>query len=82
MPESNCDPMQYAMNGGSAIIGPDGQYLAAPVFGEETILTAEIDLEHIIRTKAWFDGTGHYSRPDIFQLRWDRRPKPPVDMIG
>lgn len=82
MPPSECDPMQYAMNGGSAIIGPDGQYLAEPVFGEEAIVTAEIDLSAITRTKVWFDGSGHYARPDVFQLRWDRRPKPPVDILS
>jgi len=82
MPPSECDPAQYAMNGGSAIVGPDGQYLAEPVFGEETIVLAEIDLDAITRTKVWFDGSGHYSRPDVFQMRWDRRPKPPVDMIS
>lgn len=81
MPKSGCNPMQYMATGGSAIIGPDGQYLAAPVFEEECIVTAEIDLDRITRTKVWFDGTGHYSRPDIFQLRWDRRPKIPLDIV-
>lgn len=81
MPKSNCDPRQYAMSGGSAIVAPDGSYLAEPVYGEETIVYAEIDLARIVRTKVWFDGSGHYSRPDVFQLKWDRRVKPPVDIV-
>ena len=81
MPLSRCDPSLYEMTGGSAIIGPDGAYIVAPVFNQETIIYADIDLTLIARTKTWFDATGHYARPDIFQLRWDRRPKPPIDMI-
>lgn len=80
MPASGCDPRQYAMNGGSAIIAPDGSYVTQPVFGEETIVYGEIDLDRITRTKVWFDGTGHYARPDVFQLRWDRRAKLPLDV--
>ena len=68
MPPSNCDPSLYQMDGGSAIIGPDGAYLVEPVFGEETIIYADIDLTQIARTKIWFDGTGHYARPDVFEL--------------
>src|SRR4030095_1748648 len=30
--------------GGSAIVAPDGRYLAGPLFGEEGILVAELDL--------------------------------------
>jgi len=67
--------------GGSAIIGPGGMYLVEPVYGEETILTATIDLADISLHKWFFDGTGHYSRPDVFQLRWDKRPKPAVAVI-
>lgn len=64
--------------GGSAIVAPGGAYLVEPVFNEEVILTAEISLADIAVNKWFFDGAGHYTRPDIFQLRWDRRPKPPV----
>ena len=68
--------------GGSAIIAPGGSYLTEPIFNEETIITAEIDLGDISVNKWFFDGTGHYSRPDVFQLRWDKRPKPAVDLIA
>jgi len=69
-------------HGGSAIIAPGGRYLAEPVFEKETIVTAGIDLAEIGVNKWFFDGTGHYARPDVFQLRWDKRPKPAVDILG
>jgi len=54
--------------GGSAIIAPDGRYLAGPVFDEETILHASLDLTEIDRECMTLDVTGHYSRPDVFQF--------------
>jgi nitrilase len=54
--------------GGSAIIAPDGRYLAGPVFDRETILFASIDLREIEEESMTLDVSGHYSRPDIFQL--------------
>jgi nitrilase len=68
-------------HGGSAIIAPGGTYLAEPLFDRETIVTAPIDLADIAVHKWFFDGTGHYARPDVFRLRWDKRPKPPVAVI-
>jgi predicted amidohydrolase len=62
-------PGQMVLAGGSAIIGPDGALLAGPVFGEETILTSEIDLSRIKEESLTLDVTGHYSRPDIFDLK-------------
>jgi predicted amidohydrolase len=56
-----------ALNGGSAIIGPDGAVLAGPVFGEETILTASLDYGRIAEESLTLDVTGHYHRPDIFE---------------
>jgi predicted amidohydrolase len=63
-------------NGGSAIIGPNGNYLAGPVYDREEILYAEIDLEDAIREKHSRDVAGHYARPDVLQLVVNARPKP------
>lgn len=57
------------INGGSVIVSPLGEILAGPVFGEEVIISAEIDMNDIARGKYDFDVTGHYARPDIFQLQ-------------
>ncbi|MDO8308651.1 MAG: nitrilase-related carbon-nitrogen hydrolase [Actinomycetota bacterium] len=72
------DHSLWNSHGGSAIIAPGGGYLAGPVFDQETILTAEIDLRSTLNTKWWVNGTANYSRPDVFRLDWDRRQKPPV----
>jgi len=56
------------LNGGSAIISPDGSLLAGPVFNEEVILTADLDLSKIAEENLALDVTGQYSRPDIFRV--------------
>jgi len=61
------------LRGGSAIIAPNGDLLAGPVFDEETILMADLDFAQISRESLAFDVTGHYSRPDIFDLRFTPR---------
>jgi nitrilase len=58
----------FVLNGGSAIIGPDGTLLAGPVFEIETILTADLDLGQIAAESLTLDVTGHYSRPDLFEV--------------
>lgn len=72
------DPDTVIMRGGSAIIGPLGQVLAGPVFNEDVVLTADIDLDEIARGKYDFDVVGHYARPDIFRLHVNEKPAPPV----
>lgn len=59
----------FVLNGGSAIIAPDGSLLAGPVFEEEVILTADLDLSRIAEESLALDVTGHYSRPDIFAVK-------------
>ena len=54
--------------GGSVIISPMGEMIEGPLYDEEGILYAELDLDEICRSRFDFDVTGHYSRPDIFNL--------------
>lgn len=62
-------PDTVLINGGSLIVSPLGEILAGPLRGEEGKLTAELDRADIARGKMDFDAAGHYSRPDIFELK-------------
>ena len=72
------EPGTVIMRGGSAIISPLGRVLAGPLYEENGILTAEIDLGEIARSKYDFDVVGHYARPDVFQLHVNEKPARPV----
>lgn len=54
--------------GGSVIISPLGEILAGPLYDQEGILYAELDLAKVARGKLDFDVVGHYARPDVFRL--------------
>jgi nitrilase len=54
--------------GGSAILSPDGSYLAGPLWDEEGILYADLDPQQLYRARQRFDTAGHYSRPDLLRL--------------
>lgn len=71
-------PDQWLLRGGSAIIGPDGGYLAGPVHEEEATLIAELDLERNRVESMTLDVTGHYHRPELFtfEVRRTERPLP------
>jgi nitrilase len=64
--------------GGSVIVSPLGKVLAGPLFGQEGILCAELDMAEIARSKYDLDVTGHYARPDVFQLIINEKPLSPV----
>jgi nitrilase len=72
------DPQTPLMRGGSCIVDPLGKVLAGPLFDEQGILTAELDLDEIARGKYDFDVAGHYSRPDVFRLTVNEEPLRPV----
>ena len=67
-------PETVLIGGGSCILSPMGEILAAPLFNQEAILTAEIDLDEIMRGKFDLDNSGHYSRPDVFNLSVETKP--------
>jgi nitrilase len=52
--------------GGAAIFEPlQGRAIAGPLYDEEGIVTADIDLARTMTAKRWFDVVGHYSREDV-----------------
>lgn len=67
-PDLADNPDTLIVSGGSAIIAPDGRYIVEPVYGEETILSAEIDLTEIAMEKMALDTSGHYQRHDVFNF--------------
>ena len=69
---------EIVCRGGSAIISPLGEVLAGPLYDQEGILFADLDLTEVPRAKFDLDVTGHYARPDVFQLIVNEQPAPPV----
>ncbi len=55
--------------GGSAILAPDGSYLAGPLYDEEGVLYAELDPAVLRAERQRFDPAGHYHRPDVLRLK-------------
>ena len=71
-PERGRDPEAFVIRGGSAVIAPDGRYIAGPVYDEEAVIVADCDLSEITRESLTLDVSGHYSRPDVFEFRIKR----------
>ncbi|GAA4048368.1 carbon-nitrogen hydrolase family protein [Nonomuraea soli] len=60
-------------DGGSAIAGPDGEWVVEPVSGEERLVIADLDLARVRGERQNFDPAGHYHRGDVLRLTVDRR---------
>ena len=63
---------------GSAVFGPDGMFVAGPAGDSLGTLHATLDLDRLAEGRLRLDTSGHYSRPDIFDLRVNRAPAPGV----
>jgi nitrilase len=52
--------------GGAAIFEPvEGRAVAGPLYGEEGIVVADVELGRTLSAKRWFDVVGHYGREDV-----------------
>ena len=67
---------QFVLSGGSAIIAPDGAYVAGPLYLEEAILAATLDLSRVREERMTLDVSGHYHRPELLSLTVTRSGRP------
>ncbi|GAA5021556.1 nitrilase [Marivirga lumbricoides] len=74
-PHLATDRPEILSRGGSVIVSPLGKILAGPLFNEEGLLTANIDLDEVVRSKMDFDAIGHYARNDVFKLSIEGQPE-------
>lgn len=59
---------EMVCRGGSCVIDPYGHYLTEPVWDEERIIYAELDMSLPAACKMEHDAIGHYARPDVLEL--------------
>lgn len=69
---------------GAKIINPQGKVISSENFGpnDEGIAYADIDLNEIEYVKYHLDTAGHYSKPSVVRIIFDRRPMEMVTFIG
>ena len=72
------DANEWVNQGDSIVIAPGGEIVAGPMREEAGILYCEVDKEKVGIAKRALDVTGHYSRPDIFQLHVNTQAQSPV----
>jgi len=73
------DPGREWINvGDSAIVNPDGEFIAGPVRMKEEILYAQVDPQLMRGPKWMLDVAGHYARPDVFELTVHRGAHPMI----
>ena len=72
MPEEMTD-------GGSCVAGPDAEWVLPPQVNIEDLFSIEIHAENIRMERQNFDPTGHYSRPDVLNLKLNSQRQQTLD---
>lgn len=70
---------EWVNPGDSTVIAPGGEIIEGPLRNEKGIVYADIDCKRAAAAKRALDITGHYARPDIFQLHVNVEPQSPVN---
>ena len=72
------DADEWINPGDSVVVAPWGKIAAGPLSRETGILYADVDTTRCGAARRSLDVAGHYARPDVFDLRVNRRPRQPV----
>jgi nitrilase len=75
------DREEWINDGDSVVVSPQGRIVAGPLHKEAGILYADIDVSLVAPARRALDVTGHYARPDIFELQVRRTPATAVHYI-
>ncbi len=78
------EKLRRVLTGGcyTTIISPEGIVLCEPITEGEGMAIAELDFSLITKRKRMMDSVGHYSRPDLLQLRVNGDRYSPWQHIG
>jgi nitrilase len=72
------DADEWINPGDSVVVAPGGTVVAGPLHGQQGLLFADIEPASAASARRTLDVTGHYSRPDVFQLHVDRSARDPI----
>ena len=75
------DADEWINDGDSVVVDPMGKVVAGPMRRAAGILYADIDTARVAPSRRTLDVTGHYARPDIFELQVRRTPAAPVRFV-
>ena len=72
---------EWINDGDSVVVAPNGMITAGPLRAEYGVIHAELDLD-VSRGQSWYmDVAGHYNRPDVFDVRVDRRRRTAIEFV-
>jgi nitrilase len=69
---------EWINKGDSAVVNPDGRFVAGPLNAEVGVLYAELDPRQMRGSKWNLDVAGHYARPDVFRLTVNKEDRPMI----
>jgi nitrilase len=73
--------VEWINPGLSVIVDPDGKIVAGPLEKESSILYADVQPDQLVGPRWQLDVAGHYGRPDVFELKVHRRPRPFIQVV-